>query len=406
MAQKAAQRVDTFVWDGIDRNGRKVTGENDAPNAAYVNAILRRQGIRPLKVRKRTKRRFQASKKITPKDIAVATRQLSAMISAGIPLAQAFDILARGQDNPSMQKLMDTIRQDVESGTNLSAALAKHPLYFDDLYCNLVDAGEQSGTLDALMDKIAAYKEKIESIKGKIKSALFYPAAVVVVAFIVTAVLLIFVIPQFEVLFQSFGGELPTLTQMVIGLSRWFQEWWYAVFGILGGSIAGAAYFYKRSPRLQYAMDRFVLRVPVVGEIVRKATIARYTRTLATMFGAGVPLVDALDAVAGASGNRVYYDAVMEIKSDVSTGQQLASSMEKTSLFPHMVLQMVAIGEESGELEVMLNKVADFFEQEVDDAVAALSSLIEPFIMVFLGVVIGGLVIAMYLPIFKIAAVI
>jgi type IV pilus assembly protein PilC len=406
MAQKAAKRVDTFVWDGVDRNGRKVTGENDAPNAAYVNAILRRQGIRPLKVRKRTKRRFQYSKKITPKDIAVATRQLSAMISAGIPLAQAFDILARGQDNPSLQRLMDTIRQDVESGTNLSAALAKHPLQFDALYCNLVDAGEQSGTLDALMDKVAAYKEKIEAIKGKIKSALFYPAAVVVVAFIVTAVLMIFVIPQFEVLFQSFGGELPTLTQMVIGISNWFREWWYLVFGGLAAVIVGAVYFYKRSPRMQYAMDRFILRVPVIGEIIRKATIARYTRTLATMFGAGVPLVDALDAVAGAAGNRVYYDAVMEIKSDVSTGQQLASSMEKTSLFPHMVLQMVAIGEESGELEIMLNKVADFYEQEVDDAVAALSSLIEPFIMVFLGVVIGGLVIAMYLPIFKMAAVI
>jgi type IV pilus assembly protein PilC len=406
MAQKAAKRVDTFVWNGIDRNGRKVTGENEAPNAAYVNAILRRQGIRPLKVRKQNKRRFRTSKKVTPKEIAVATRQLSAMISAGIPLAQAFDILSRGQDNPGMQKLMDSIRQDVESGTNLSAALGKFPVHFDALYCNLVDAGEQSGTLDALMEKIADYKEKIESIKSKIKSALFYPAAVVVVAFIVTSVLLIFVIPQFEALFKNFGGELPTLTQMVIGLSRWFQRWWYALFGILAAVIVGSAYFYKRSPRLQHAMDRFILRVPVVGEIIRKATIARYTRTLATMFGAGVPLVDALDAVAGAAGNRVYHDAVMEIKSDVSTGQQLAGSMEKTGLFPHMVLQMVAIGEESGELEIMLNKVADFYEQEVDDAVSALSSLLEPIIMVFLGVVIGGLVIAMYLPIFKLAAVI
>jgi len=398
--------MNAFIWEGVDRSGRKVKGEQQGPSSAFISATLRRQGIRPTRVRKRAKPLFSFKKKIKNKDIAIVTRQFATMIGAGIPIAQSFEILGRGHENPAMQELLLRIRQEVEAGTNLSDALSKHPRYFDDLYCNLVSAGEQSGTLDNLMDKIAVYKEKIEYIKGKIKSALFYPAAVIVVAFVVTAILMIFVIPQFEALFSRFGGQLPTMTRIVINASRFFQDWWWLIFGGIGGAVVGIGFTYKRSPRMRYTVDRLTLRLPVVGDIVRKATIARYSRTLATMFGAGVPLVDALDAVAGASGNRVYYNAVMEIKTDVSTGKQLAVSMEHTQLFPNMVLQMVAIGEESGELEVMLNKVADFFESEVDDSVAALSSLIEPFIIVFLGIVIGGMVVAMYLPIFKMAAVV
>jgi len=404
MAAKA-EKLSTFVWEGVDKNGRKIRGENEAPSAAYVSATLRRQGIKPVKVKRQAKALFTVKKKIRPKDVAVVTRQLSTMISAGIPMAQSLDILARGHDNVAVQEMLFAIRQEVESGTNLSVALAKYPVQFDELYRNLVNAGEQSGTLDNLMDKIATYMEKLEAIKSKIKSALFYPTAVIVVAFIVTAILLIFVIPMFESLFQSFGAELPTLTQLVVNASEFLQEWWWLIFGALIGFAVFVAYFYKRSPKLQYTMDRVVLRLPVMGLIVKKATIARFTRTLSTMFGAGVPLVDALESVAGASGNRIYHDATLRVRDDVSTGQQLATSMSNTGLFPNMVLQMVAIGEEAGELEVMLGKVAEFYEAEVDDAVAALSSLIEPLIISFLGVVIGGLVVAMYLPIFKMAAV-
>jgi type IV pilus assembly protein PilC len=305
-----------------------------------------------------------------------------------------------------VQQLLTAVKQDIESGTTLSAALGKHKLYFDALYCNLVQAGEQAGILDDILQKVATYKEKIEAIKGKIKSALFYPAAVIVVAFIVTAILLIFVIPQFESMFKGFGAELPALTQFVVELSRFMREWWWLIFGSLGGSVAFIAYSYKRSEKMQHMVDRLVLRAPVVGEIVKKATIARYARTLGTMFAAGVPLVESLDSVAGAAGNRVYYDGVLAIKNEVSTGTHLRVAMEHTGLFPNMVVQMVAIGEESGELDKMLGKVADFYEQEVDDAVESLSSLIEPMIMAFLGVVVGGLVIAMYLPIFKLAAVV
>ena len=401
-----AEKLTTFTWEGVDKAGRKVQGESDAPSAAYISATLRRQGIKPVKIRKRAKPLFTFRKKVTPKDVAIVTRQMATMIEAGIPIAQALDILARGHDNPSMREVLSTIRQDVEAGTNLSDALAKYPLHFDELYRNLVAAGEQSGTLDDLMDKIAAYKEKIEAIKSKIKSALFYPAAVIVVAFVVTAILMIFVIPQFENLFRSFGSELPTLTQVVVDISEFFQAYWWAIFGALIGGVVFLVYTYKRSAKLQYALDRALLRFPVIGEIVRKATIARFTRTLATMFGAGVPLVEALEAVAGATGNRLYHDATLEIRTSVSTGQQLATAMAASGLFPNMVLQMVAIGEESGELETMLSKVADFYEQEVDDAVAAMSSLIEPLIMIVLGVLIGGMVIAMYLPIFKMAAVV
>ncbi len=406
MAQAAAKkpRLDTFLWEGVDRKGRRVKGEMEAASVAFVNAMLRRQGINPVKVGKRASSLFTMKRKITPKDVAVFTRQLSTMIAAGIPVAQSFDIVAKGHENPSMRELVGNIRQDIESGTSMTEALGKHPLYFDELYCNLVSAGEQAGILDAILDRLATYKEKIESIKGKIKSALFYPTAVIVVAFIITSILMIFVIPQFESLFQGFGADLPAFTKFVVQISNAFKNWWYVIFGSIIGTVVGFGYAYRRSTKMQHTMDRLLLRVPVIGEIVRKATIARFARTLSTMFAAGVPLVEALDSVAGASGNRVYYEGTMAIKSDVTTGLQLQAAMGSTDLFPNMVVQMVAIGEESGELDSMLAKVADIFEQEVDDAVAGLSSLLEPIIMVFLGVVIGGLVVAMYLPIFKIAA--
>jgi type IV pilus assembly protein PilC len=377
-----------------------------AASDAFVKASLRRQGVNPTRVIRKSKPLFSVKKKIKPKDVAVFTRQLATMIQSGIAVAQAFEIVGKGHENPSMQNLILAVKQDVETGTALTQALAKYPLQFDALYCNLVAAGEQAGILDAILDKLATYREKIEYIKGKIKSALFYPTAVIVVAFIVTAILLIFVIPQFEALFKGFGADLPALTQFVVSLSRVFQEWWYAIFGAIIGAVVGVGYLYKRSPKMQHTLDRLLLRAPVIGDIVKKATIARFARTLSTMFAAGVPLVEALDAVAGASGNRVYYEGTLAIKSDVSTGMQLQAAMNATGLFPNMVVQMVAIGEESGELDKMLGKVADFYEAEVDDAVASLSSLIEPIIMAFLGIVIGGLVIAMYLPIFKMAGAI
>ena len=395
--------LDSFSWEGVDKSGRKLKGEMQAASDAFVKASLRRQGVNPTRVTRKSKPLFSVKKKIKPKDVAVFTRQLATMIQSGIPVAQAFEIVGKGHENPSMQDLILAVKQDVESGTALTQALAKHPLQFDALYCNLVAAGEQAGILDAILDKVATYKEKIEYIKGKIKSALFYPTAVIVVAFVVTAILLIFVIPQFEALFKGFGADLPALTQFVIGLSRAFQEWWYVIIGGIVGAVVGLGYSYKRSPKMQHTLDRLLLRAPVIGEIVKKATIARFARTLSTMFAAGVPLVEALDAVAGASGNRVYYEGTLAIKSDISTGMQLQAAMNATGLFPNMVVQMVAIGEEAGELDKMLGKVADFYETEVDDAVASLSSLIEPIIMAFLGVVIGGLVIAMYLPIFKLA---
>jgi len=403
MAAVKKPKLDTYTWEGVDKQGKKTKGEMQAVSIALVNTSLRRQGINPLKVQRRRSSLFQIKKKIKTKDIAIFTRQLSTMLQSGIPIAQAFDIVGKGHDNPSMQTLIDSIRQDVESGTSLTQALGKHPLYFDTLYCNLIAAGEQAGILDAVLDKLATYKEKIEAIKGKIKSALFYPTAVVVVAFIITAVLLVFVIPQFESLFKGFGADLPALTKMVIKLSRGFQDWWWLIVGSIVGSVVALGYSYKRSTAMQHTLDRALLRTPVIGEIVKKATIARFARTLATMFAAGVPLVEALDSVAGAAGNRVYYEGTLKVKNDVSTGMQLQAAMNTTGLFPNMVVQMVAIGEEAGELDTMLGKVADFYEREVDDAVAGLSSLLEPIIMVFLGVVIGGLVIAMYLPIFKLA---
>ncbi len=405
-ARAGKSKLDTFTWEGMDKKGRRIKGETEAISVAYVNATLRRQGVNPIKVRKKGKSLFTKKKAIKPKDVAVFTRQFATMLQSGIPIVQSFDIVGKGHENPSMQELLMAVKQDIESGTNLSTALGKHPLYFDALYCNLVQAGESAGILDAILEKVATYKEKIEGIKGKIKSALFYPAAVVVVAFVITAILLIFVIPQFESLFKGFGADLPALTQFVVSLSKLFQNWWWAIFGVMGGTVFFIGYSYKRSVKMQHTIDRLTLKAPIIGEIIKKATIARYCRTLATMFAAGVPLVESLDSVAGASGNQVYYEGVMAIKSDVSTGMQLQAAMDNTKLFPNMVIQMVAIGEESGELDKMLGKVADFYEEEVDNAVASLSSLLEPLIMAVLGIIVGTLVIAMYLPIFKMASVV
>ncbi len=406
MAETAA-KTDTFTWEGTDRSGKRIKGEMPGTNDALVKAALRRQGVNPLKVRKKPKPLFGgAKKKVTTKDIAVFSRQLATMMSAGVPLVQAFEIVGRGHENPAMQDLILSVKNDVEAGNALATALGKHPLHFDDLFCNLVHAGEQAGVLETLLDKIATYKEKTEALKGKIKKALFYPTAVIVVAFIITAILLIFVIPQFEQLFSSFGGDLPAFTLVVISISKIFQEFWWAIFGGIGAAVYLFVYFKKRSAAFNRVIDRISLKIPVVGEIVRKASIARYCRTLSTMFAAGVPLVEAMESVAGATGNTVYGDAVLVMRDEIATGQQLQASMRQTNLFPNMVVQMVAIGEESGSLDDMLGKVADFFEEEVDNAVDALSSLLEPLIMAILGVLIGGLVVAMYLPIFKMGSVV
>jgi len=406
MAEKALKQ-DLFSWEGTDKRGSRVKGESRGPSPNLIKADLRRQGINPLKVRKKSQLFSNAhKKKITPKDIAIFTRQLATMLGAGVPLVQSFEIIGRGHENPSMRDLILSIKSDVESGTALAPALGKHPLYFDELVCNLVEAGEHAGILETLLDKIATYKEKTEAIKGKIKKALFYPAAVVVVAFIVSAILLIFVVPEFQSLFESFGANLPAFTQMVVNLSHFVREWWWIILAALIGSGWGLIEAKKRSPAFNRGLDRTTLKVPVVGAIVNKAAIARFARTLSTMFAAGVPLVEAMESVAGATGNIVYHDAVMKMRDDVSTGQQLQLSMTQTGMFPNMVVQMVAIGEESGALDSMLGKVADFYEQEVDDAVDGLSSLLEPLIMAVLGVLVGGLVIAMYLPIFKMGSVV
>lgn len=393
----------TFVWEGKDRSGKSVRGEVRAPGQALANAILRRQGIR---VEKLKQQRLGRGKKITEKDITLFTRQLAVMMKSGVPLLQSFDIVAKGHSNPSVQRLLLTIKSDVETGSSLAQAFAKFPLQFDSLYVNLVRAGEAAGILDGLLDRLATYKEKILAIKGKIKSALFYPTAVIGVAFLVTAVIMIFVIPAFKQVFSSFGADLPGPTLVVMAISDFFVANWWWMFGIMGGAIWFFFYTWKRSAKMQAFMDRLMLRLPIFGNVIRKATMARWARTLATMFAAGVPLVEALDSVAGASGNYVYYVATKKIQNEVSTGTSLTQSMQNSQVFPNMVLQMVAIGEEAGSLDAMLSKIADFFEQEVDDAVEALSSLMEPLIMVVLGTLIGGMVVAMYLPIFKMGAVV
>jgi type IV pilus assembly protein PilC len=407
MAQSAtAIRKDIqFNWVGKDKKGNKLKGRSLAASEQALRADLRRQGVVPVKISKQSAL-FKGGGKVKPEDIAIFSRQLATMLTAGIPLVQSFEIIGNGHDKPSMQKLVLAVKADIEGGTSLHESLAKHPLYFDDLYVNLVEAGEQAGALESLLDKIATYKEKTEALKKKIKKALFYPAAVMVVAVIVTLILLIFVIPQFESLFKGFGADLPAFTQLVINMSRFVQDqgWWMAI--LTGGAIYGFIEAKKRSRAMREAIDRMSLKLPVVGPILTKAAIARYARTLSTMFSAGVPLVEALDSVAGATGNIVYEQAVLRMKDEVSTGQRLQRAMENTGLFPNMVVQMIAVGEESGSLDEMSGKVATFYEQDVDNAVDSMSSLLEPLIMAILGVLVGGLVIAMYLPIFKLGAVV
>jgi type IV pilus assembly protein PilC len=392
------QKLYNFAWTGKDKAGKIVKGEVRAVGEAAVTTTLRRQGIQVQSVRKVSQR---GGKKITDKDITVFTRQLAVMMKAGVPLLQAFDIVGRGHSNPSVAKLLLDIKTEVETGSSLGQAFRKYPAYFDALFCNLVSAGEAAGILDSLLERLATYKEKILAIKGKIKSALFYPIAVIVVALVVTAVIMIFVIPVFKDLFKSFGADLPTPTLVVMAISDFMVANWFVLFGSLGGAIYGFFYMWKRSTTMQRFMDRLFLRLPIFGDVLRKAAIARWCRTLSTMFAAGVPLVESLDSVAGSAGNYVYYEATKKIQSEVSTGTSLTVAMTNSGVFPSMVLQMCAIGEEAGALDAMLSKVADFFEQEVDEAVDSLSSLMEPMIMVVLGGLIGGIVVAMYLPIFK-----
>ncbi len=392
-----------YAWEGKDRTGKTVRGELRAGGEAIVNVTLRRQGILVTKVKKKA---YRSGKKITDKDLTLFTRQLATMMKAGVPLLQAFDIVGKGHANPSMSKLIMDLRNDVETGTSLNNAFRKYPLYFDPLFCNLVGAGEQAGILEDLLTRLAIYKEKTLAIKGKIKSALTYPISILAIAFVVTAVIMIWVVPAFKEVFTSFGADLPAPTLIVMAISEFFVAYWWLIFGALFGSLYFFFQSWRRSAKLQQAMDRLLLRLPIFGAVIRKATIARWTRTLSTMFAAGVPLVEALDSVGGASGNYVYSEATRKIQTEVSTGTSLTISMQNVNVFPNMVIQMVQIGEESGSLDAMLGKVADFFEEEVDEAVAALSSLMEPLIMVVLGVLIGGLVIAMYLPIFKLGSVV
>ena len=407
MAAKAAaaEKIE-FTYEGTNRGGTKVKGEIYAFNDTLAKNELRKQGINPLKVKKKPQPLFGGAAKIKPLDIAIFARQMATMMQAGVPLVQSFEIIGQGSENQSMQKLIFGIKAEVEGGVSLAEALAKEPLYFDPLFVNLVNAGEQSGALETMLDKLATYKEKIEALKAKVKKALFYPIAVLVVAFVVTVILLVFVVPQFEELFQSFGADLPALTVFVINLSEFMQSYWYIIAGGLIATVYIILRIKKTSPKMQESFDRMALKAPVVGEIATKSSIARFSRTLETMSAAGVPLVEAMDSVAGATGNIIYYNASLKIKDEVSQGTQLQTSMRNTGLFPSMAIQMVSIGEEAGSLDSMLAKVADFYEREVDDAVDALTSLLEPIIMAVLGVLVGGLIIAMYLPIFKLGSVV
>ena len=392
----------SFLWEGKDKSGKLVKGEIRALGEASASANLRRQGINVTKIKKSR----GGSQSITQKELTLFTRQLATMMKSGVPLLQSFDIVGKGHNNPSVAKLLNDIKTDVETGSSLEQAFRKFPLYFDDLFCNLVGAGEAAGILDSLLDRLATYQEKILAIKSKIKSALFYPISIIVVAFVITAVIMIFVIPAFKELFSSFGADLPTPTLVIMAISDFFVKWWYVIFSIIGGGLKAFFYVWKRNKKMQRVMDIISLRLPIFGEVIRKATIARWTRTLSTMFAAGVPLVEAFDSVAGAAGNALYFEATKAIQREVSQGSTLVSAMINTNLFPSMVIQMVSIGEEAGSLDGMLSKVADFYEAEVDDAVEALSSLMEPIIMAVLGVLIGGMVVAMYLPIFKMGSVV
>ncbi len=404
MAEAAIKQV-PYTWEGTDKRGKRIKGKTIAASETAVRSELRRQGVVPVRIRKQSQL-FASGGKVTPADIAVFSRMLATMMASGVPLVQAFEIIGNGHENRAMQKLVLDIKQSVEGGTSLADSLAKHPLHFDDLFVNLVTAGEQAGALETLLDKIATYKEKTEAVKAKIKKALFYPTAVMVVAFIVTAILLIFVIPQFENLFQGFGADLPAFTQFVINISVYVRSNGIILAAIIGGAIFAFMYFKKRSRAMRQFLDKLSLRIPIVGMILNKAAIARFARTLSTMFSAGVPLVEALESVAGATGNIVYEQATLQMRDEVATGQRLQRAMQDTELFPNMAVQMIAIGEESGSLDDMAGKVADFFEEEVDNLVDSMSSLLEPLIMAVLGVLVGGLVIAMYLPIFKLGAVV
>jgi len=400
-AKQANESV--YEWEGKDRNGKQVRGETRASGENQVRASLRRQGVTPSKIKRR---RTGGGGSIKPKDMAIFTRQLATMMKAGVPLLQAFDIVGRGNPNPRVTRLLNDIRTDVETGTSLSVAFRKFPLYFDNLYCNLVEAGESAGILDQLLDRLAVYMEKTEAIKSKIKSALMYPITVLIVAFVVVSVIMIFVIPSFKEVFANFGGELPVPTLMVIALSEFFIKYWYLIFGGIGGGVYFFMEAWRRNEKMQNVMDRIMLKLPIFGTLVEKSCIARWTRTLSTMFAAGVPLVEALDSVGGAAGNSVFARATVKIQHEVSTGTALTVAMSNVNLFPSMVLQMCSIGEESGSIDHMLGKAADFYEAEVDDMVAGISSLMEPIIIVVLGTVIGGIVVAMYLPIFKLGAVV
>ena len=405
MATAASKGIQEFVfeWEGKDRGGKVIKGEIRAAGENQVKASLRRQGVLPVKIKKR---RMRSGKSIKPRDIAIFTRQLATMMKAGVPLLQAFDIVGRGNPNASVTKLLNDVRTDVETGTSLSAAFRKYPLYFNALYCNLVEAGEAAGILEALLDRLAVYMEKTEAIKSKIKSALMYPASVVVVAFVVVAVIMIFVIPAFKSVFSSFGADLPAPTLIVMAISEFFVAYWWLIFGGVGGGIYFFLQAWKRNEKMQKFMDRLLLKAPVFGQLIFKSCVARWTRTLSTMFAAGVPLVEALDSVGGASGNSLFADATAKIQQEVSTGTSLTAAMGNANLFPSMVLQMCSIGEESGSIDHMLGKAADFYEAEVDEMVAGLSSLMEPIIIVFLGTLIGGIVVSMYLPIFKLGQVV
>jgi len=402
---KGVKRDTPYSWAGMDKKGNRVSGKSLAPDEAALRADLRRQGIAVSRIKKQTKA-FKSGGKVKPEDIAVFSRQLATMLAAGIPLVQSFEIVGNGNDKPAMQRLILDIKADVEGGTSLHEALGKHPLHFDDLFVNLVEAGEQAGALETLLDKIATYKEKTEALKKKVKKALFYPSAVMAVAIIVTVILLIFVIPQFESLFKGFGADLPAFTQFVINMSRWLQDNGIFFGLVIAGAVWTFFYFQKRSKAMREFLDRAMLKLPIIGPILYKSAIARFSRTLSTMFAAGVPLVEALESVAGATGNIVFENAVLKMRDEVATGQRLQRAMENTGLFPNMVIQMIAVGEEAGALDAMSGKVATFYEAEVDNAVDSMSSLLEPLIMAILGVLVGGLVIAMYLPIFKLGAVV
>ena len=402
-AGSAQVKETVYAWEGKDKSGKTVRGELRAGGEAVVNVTLRRQGVMVTRIKKK---KYRSGKKITGKDIALFTRQLATMMKAGVPLLQSFDIVGKGHSNPSMAKLIMDLRLDIETGTSLNNAFRKYPLYFDPLFCNLVGAGEQAGILEDLLTRLAIYKEKTLAMKSKIKSALMYPVSILAIAFIVTAVIMIWVVPAFKQVFSSFGADLPTPTLVVMAISEFFVAWWWAIFGSIGGTLYFFFQAWQRSPKVQRFMDVTLLKAPIFGNVIRKAAIARWTRTLATMFAAGVPLVEALDSVGGAAGNAVYLEATRKIQNEVSTGTSLTAAMQNANVFPSLVTQMVAIGEESGALDAMLGKVADFFEEEVDEAVAGLASLMEPLIMVVLGVLIGGLVIAMYLPIFKLGSVV